>query len=460
MAFASNIDCGRAATPVETEICSNEDLQRLDARLASIYGKLIDIQPQQRHILRRQQTQWLGARDRCQGYSCLANQYHERIAALQAQLQEAVAYVPDEVDRQALEDLRNAVDVMRMTDPEFPLEKVIASLRIEAEGTTFSNDMADDASDDVARFPVKRPEGVSSDEWRALQASRIDGGGEHGYATYTLIDLDGDGLRDLIIDSYVGGTGLFSYISALQRRGGKFEGNYTSLQAYSDFDPQDQDTAVDLADIEPSYLYSINDRGANQSADWIRLRGRIYAAYRTSRYGVDDLYLLRPLTRVGAVPKLTVRYRYQLSVPTLQSNGGAGPEIVLDDALHTALTHALDDIDATAARYEGDSIKPLCPIPESETEKTRSAYFSYGPGHYTYETVGDMSVWIDGKCFIGRLVDWFGRYHPDLGGLTAQLWIRAPDAEDAEEQTYDVGGKRTAIRIDSSIAKVEDDNGM
>lgn len=75
-----------------------------------------------------------------------------------------------------------------------------------------------------AHFPTKRPPGVTSDEWRALLASGIDGGGENGSASYTLMDINGDGQRDLIIDTYSGGTGLFSYVGALRREGGKFAG--------------------------------------------------------------------------------------------------------------------------------------------------------------------------------------------------------------------------------------------
>lgn len=37
------------------------------------------------------------------------------------------------------------------------------------------------------------------------------------------MDLDGDGRRDLIIDSYVGGTGLFSYTGVLKRNDDAFE---------------------------------------------------------------------------------------------------------------------------------------------------------------------------------------------------------------------------------------------
>jgi hypothetical protein len=47
-----------------------------------------------------------------------------------------------------------------------------------------------------AHFPTKRPKGVSQDELAALVKSEIDGGGENGHASYTLLDIDGDGKRD------------------------------------------------------------------------------------------------------------------------------------------------------------------------------------------------------------------------------------------------------------------------
>ncbi len=50
---------------------------------------------------------------------------------------------------------------------------------------------------------------------RRFCAPRLARDSENGKVSFTLIDLDGDGKRDLIIDSYVGGTGLFSYTGVL-----------------------------------------------------------------------------------------------------------------------------------------------------------------------------------------------------------------------------------------------------
>ncbi len=77
---------------------------------------------------------------------------------------------------------------------------------------------------------------------------------KNGKVSFTLIDLDGDGKRDLIIDSYVGGTGLFSYTGVLKRGDSAFE----SVNNADSNDDDNFDAGV------PGALYSINDRGANQ----------------------------------------------------------------------------------------------------------------------------------------------------------------------------------------------------
>ncbi|WP_321921261.1 hypothetical protein [Paraburkholderia guartelaensis] len=81
----------------------------------------------------------------------------------------------------------------------------------------------------------------------------------------------------------------------VRRKGGRFEGNHQ--RGGDDSLDGDGDDGTGQ-----SSLYTLNGRGANQSGDWIRLRGRVYAAYRDSAYGVDDVYLIRPLTVVGEVP--------------------------------------------------------------------------------------------------------------------------------------------------------------
>jgi uncharacterized protein len=441
-AYGAGMDCLRAASATEKAICGNADLNRRDAELSALYGKVAAAQPPQRAALRDAQRQWLKTRDACgAGADCIGLAYDSRSAALQTQLHDALAYQPDATDKLALEDLRRAVETARQADAEFPLEKALAALATKSQSTTFSNVNDSKETDSEAHFPTVKPDGVSEDEWRALLVSHVESGGENGNASYGLEDIDGDGQRDLIIDSYSGGTGLFSYISTLRRDGARFVAAQ-GARSDGDFGP---------------YLYSLNGRGGNQSAYWIRLRGRVYAAYTVSYYGVSNVYLLNPLAVVGKAPKLMVRYRYRLSIPKIQRNDEKGTVTTLDGKLYAALTQALSQVNLEQAQDVGDQSKPLCPIPAGVNKDDSSLYYGYGPGHYTFEIVGDMAVHVGPSCYIGRVVDWFGGYSAK-GGLDAQLWMRPP-AEDGEEQQFTVHGKRAAIRVETSIADVEGDNG-
>lgn len=440
-ALAAGMNCAQAKTPTEVAICADAELLRQDSELSAIYGKLGAARPDDRAALRQDQRDWLRARNGCGANAgCLRDQYLVRVSVLQDQLRSATAYVPDETDRQALEDLRQAVEAASRNNVEFPLEDALASLSIKRGTTTFSNVRANE-DDDEARFPVTRPDGVTPDEWKALQASGIDAGGENGAASYTLMDLDGDGQRDLVINSYTGGTGLFSDISALRRAGGRYA------------------EAIDAHGNAASSLYTLNGRGSNQAGEWIRLRGRVYAAYRNSYYGVDHVHLLRPLHAVGEVPTLTIQYRYQLQVPKQQKRADKDAVRVLDDALHAGLTQALATVDAESARGDGDADnlagapdRPLCPIPADVKEDERDRYYQYGAGHYSYETVADVAVHVGTHCYVARLIDWFGGYDAKFG-LSAMMWLREPGADDGDEE-ISVQGKRRAIRFGTSVGPI------
>ncbi len=439
LSAAAGMNCSLAKTPAEKAICADPGLYALDAELGTAYGKLRAAQPQQADALRQTQRDWLRQRDLCRAdAACLRARYEARVGDLQGQLARAQGYQPDETDRLALADLRQAVDAARPNDPAFALEKALETLSVKAGTTTFSN-VRDKDSDDAAHFPAARPDGVTDDEWRALLASGLEIEAEGGNVGYTLMDLDGDGRRDLVIDAYVGGTGLFSDVSAWRRDGARFV-------------PSDVGDANGDAG---SSLYTINGRGANQEGTWIRLRDRVYVAYRVGAYGQDRVYLMRPLHRIGDVPTLTVRYRYGMSVPKQQKHEN-GTTRTLDDTLHAALTRALTGIDTRQVReaYSGEA--PLCPIPDGVSRDDRDSYYSFGAGHYSYEIVGDMAVHVGQRCYIGRLVDWFGSYGKD--GLAAQLWIRDP-GPDGKEETFNLVGTRNVIKTDMSIGPVTGDNG-
>lgn len=142
-------------------------------------------------------------------------------------------------------------------NPELALENIAEQFPLTGHVTHFTLTYADDAPVST----TKPAADISDDEWQAFLHSDISADSENGKVSFTLIDLDGDGKRDLIIDSYVGGTGLFSYTGVLKRGDSAFE----SVNNADSNDDDNFDAGV------PGALYSINDRGANQWGRWIRI---------------------------------------------------------------------------------------------------------------------------------------------------------------------------------------------
>ncbi len=441
-ALASGMDCTKATTSVEKTICADTELYRLDTHMGWAYQGLVEANPQAHPELREAQRLWMRQRDQCaEDKSCLTLSYNGRLEALKPLWTEALTYQPDELDKQVSEDLRQTIDRKRHANAEFPLERTLKELSIKKGVTTFSNVNDDENALSDAHFPKVIPKGVTKDEWKALNASKVEGAGEFGNTSYSLMDLDGDGLRDLVVATYSGGTGLFTFIETFRRNGETF------ARTRRDFDPEWS---------SESALLSINDRGADQAVNWIKVRGRVYAAYRNSYYGVDHLYLLNPLKKIGIAPTVTVNYRYQLSIPRTQKDETSGSNKTLDVALHKALTQALTNVSKTEAKDIGDQSRPLCPIPP--TAEDPSVYYSFRPGHYSFEIVADMPVMIGKQCYIGRMMSWFGRYSAEHG-LGAQLVLRKPEF-DPGERSYQINGQRSATDVTTSMSTVEGDDGM
>jgi uncharacterized protein len=449
-AFATGIDCNNSVSKTETIICSRGELINADLKLADIYSKLFRLTPKtDKADLQKAQKQWLLTRDNCKDEVCLNSRYFERVSeldtALQAAKRSAIAYQPDNVDSLALTEIQQAVKKQLGIDQELPLEKALQAFEIKVGLTSFEN-ILEDGSDDIAKFPTKRPKGVTANEWKALQNSGIEAGGENGHASYTLLDMDGDGKRDLIVDSYMGGTGLFNYVSTMQRKANKFVGNYTSLQK--------EDGLEHVGEADYS-LYLLNGRGSNESATWVKLQGRIYVAYRSSYYGIDNISLLRPLVINEKSPVLSVHYQYTFTIPKNQIDVDPKTEktskYTLDTKTHAALLKGLKFINSTIARDNVGSVG--CPAPKDVSEDDRLNYSNYGPGHYTFEIVGDFPVWIDKTCYLGRLIDWFGAYSK-ADGLHMLLSMKLPNSHDDQEKNYDVEGRRKVIKIESGVGKV------
>jgi uncharacterized protein len=445
--FAKEISCTNAITSFDSLICNSPALLKLDKQLAQRYSNLLIELPTETKKIKQDQYTWLKIRNQCATEDCLNQSYQERIYIVNLTLRNAHAHKPNTQDFQALESLRQAILLQAKKHPEFSLELALKQFEIKKGLTTFSNVYPKDEHY-TAIHPTKRPKDVSKDEWNAFVKSNVDAGGENGVGSYTLLDVNGDGARDLILNSYTGGTGLFSEISAFARKGDYFSGHYINMYKSSE-DTSFENTS--LATEDASYLYSLNGRGSNQSAFWIKFQNQVYVAYVNGQYGSTTVSLLRPLEINNRVPALVVSYQYQLSIPEKQVSADHATRTLTKAELE-ALNKALTFVDPQHIKdnvvYEGLNAKPICPVPANSTEDEKLDYYSYGPGHYAFEIVADIPVYLNDACYLGQLVNWFGSYS-EKDGLYALLWMRKPGENEFANPPleFSVYGKRKMISV-------------
>lgn len=88
--FAASFDCGKASTPVEKAICSDERLSNLDSELGRAYKAALQNSTAPAD-LKTEQKNWIAQRNRCTDMTCLASAYQARLASLSAPQQSSTA---------------------------------------------------------------------------------------------------------------------------------------------------------------------------------------------------------------------------------------------------------------------------------------------------------------------------------------------------------------------------------
>lgn len=276
-----------------------------------------------------------------------------------------------------------------------PGEAAVSSLRA-VEGTVIDVELMDEhgepLSDCLARS--NRPDGVSPADWRALAAwpgicERGDGEGRS--ARLHLIDLDGDGRLDLVRDTYVGGTGLFSQIELIRQGPDGFARPLTAL---------------DDADARDHMTFSINGRGADQAFDLIALDGRVLVVYRDSIYAEDTITLARPFAGPTAQDVVRVRYAMRHRVAPQAADTAYAPALIA--AVDRGLA-GLAQPPGTAAKCSeraGDAPRPW-----------------HGAEHYTFEYAAAFPVRHNGHCVEIVVVNLLSSYRAAGGQSCCMAWV-------------------------------------
>lgn len=342
-------------------------------------------------------------------------------------------------DNVALKTLHQALIDQQKTDPELDLSNIAKRFPLTGQLTRFTLSYTEDSSQPTTK---PSPE-ICDDEWRAFLHSNIRAYAENGQVNFTLVDLDGDGKRDLIIDSYIGGTGLFSYTGVLKRGDSAF---FTVNE-----NANDDDFGV------PGALFSENGRGANQWSQWVRINGQVYALWFNGVFGEDNIYLLRPFSTDNKVPVVTLRYRYTLNVIDSAEEGRPLPPALSDKdkaglvrTLDVMQDHLLKDLPLD----QPDTA--ICPVPEGISAEDAEWYSSGVAGHYTIETVALIPVWLNEKCYIGTVFSHHGFYKH---GVDAEVVLSSPAGKGDIVGGYAISGLRQATSIKSDWQFREGDNG-
>jgi hypothetical protein len=349
-----------------------------------------------------------------------------------------------DADNNALKALYNAVLKEQKANPELDLNNIAEQFPLSGNVSHFTLTYADDSLVST----TKPSADISDDEWQAFLQSDISADSENGKVSFTLVDLDGDGKRDLIIDSYVGGTGLFSYTGILKR----------SDDAFAAVNSDDSGNGDDFDAGVPGALYSLNGRGANQWSHWVRINGQVYALWYNGQFGEDNLYLLRPFGPSGSTPAVTIRYRYTLNdIRSPEKDQPLTP--ALNEREKSDLLKSLEVMQSNLLKDkpQSDNDAPICPIPPGTSSDDAENYYSGVASNYIYETVAYIPVWLNDKCFIGTIFSHHGAYRH---GVDAEITISSPRDDEDIVGDYAISGLRRAISVTSGWKIREGDNGM
>lgn len=297
----------------------------------------------------------------------------------------------------------------------------------------------------VSAFPIKRPisyfeqqssdeqplerrakpdPSITTEEWQAVLNSPIEAYSESGNISYALMDLDSDGKRDLIIESYIGGTGLFSYTGVLKRTGDRFIPSTTAT------------LEDDL--LMPGEFFTENGRGANQWSTWIDIDGQIYALFFNGSFGQEKFYLLRPFHNDAEVPVVTVTYKTEFT--------GIAPP---DKGARSNLAAYLDqkqlfsDLSKmqNAQTINTEAPAPICPPPANSSPEETETYHIGSALHYSVDGIGNLPVWAESSCYIGTAYSYFG-LAPGARRAEAQIQLYDPQNPDSEMSELTVWGAR------------------
>lgn len=294
-------------------------------------------------------------------------------------------------DNSSLTLLHNTIVEMLQNEPRKGLEKITNKFPLK-NLTDFT------INTEASKKTIQKPSiTISNDEWQAFINTTFSADSENGEVNCKLVDLDGDGERDLIISSYSGGTGLFSYTGVLKRVGDKFVDINNNTK--------NEGQAITGA------LYSENGRGANQWGEWVRINDQVYALWFNGEYDEDTFYLLRPFNTDNNVPSITIYYQHEYDNSSIEpQNKGTQLHPALNDHDKKQLIKSLNTqkyyFNQQQTKQEQ---KPICPIPTGTSSEDAENYRSGIAGNYTTQPIAAIPVWLNGTCFIGSVESYFGR---------------------------------------------------
>lgn len=336
-----------------------------------------------------------------------------------------------------LERLRAEIAAVPGDDPA-PIDTVLARYRDET-GIDLQIPVAGDS--DAPLPALVRPANVTPADWDAVSRYLRQTDAQHtvpvemGELSLSLLDLDGDGQRDLVQSAYSGGTGLYTQVDMLRR------------------DPQRGFVVPDSLDPQRPWAqgqYGLSGRGSDQGLYWLRIDGVSYIAYRDGDYYGDTLLLNRPLSadprERSPTVQLKVRYgrEHRLADPAVHADGepldANATAIAADrrllkhiDRLLAALT-----LDGDGVAHFGDE-QARCPVPPGTDPGEADIWPWRGAGSYTFDTAADTVIRSSKQCYSATLIALRSSYAGDHA-LCCQLWLyRGPGEQVA---TLDLRSRR------------------